>query len=1188
MNWFSRRSVKNPREQQAMSEVCLENITGLRAAAEQIRSHRRKVVRVWSEFLLCAYMLACWRISAITSWNIGKTVIAFAGLALFETLLRKSAERLQPSARSVAKQIERIDPALAGRLLTAVEQVGDESGFSYLQSRLFGEIAVRGKNSAWIRVVSPLQTRLWTLGLRCAQLSSLLACILFVSDRKGVVPSTGPGEPVATVAALTPVVLPGNTEVEKGTRLTVSARLKDLSPEVQLRFRGITSGSEMVGKISMAQALGEPLYGASLESVESDLEYWIETPFGESEHFVVTVFEFPKLERSDALVRFPVGVEPAERRYENSRKLTVPEGSSVQWELQFNKPLKIVRLAHKGGRVEELSVSENGATALWRLEGMVAPVDAVLEISDAQGRAACEQLGFQIQVVPNAPAKIRAVMPRGDARFTMVEEVDFEAEAWDDSSLLRWGMGIQIGSGAMEEYVLGTRAKGGEKVRMHRLEFLEERGVRVGDSVSWFFWAEDLDGAGKPRRTDGDLMLGRIRAFEEEYRQDDSEEESKGSGGPQLLELQKQVMAATWNVKRKSGSAAKPDVEALKNLGVVRASEAKVLELTQEKAADEGDEIRRSFYREAISELEKAVKELAASESDAAHIAYAVRAERSAYDALTHVVPSSYMMKKSRNPNAGEMEEKTRQMSNLDFAKQEDRYQSKSEATGEKEREERSQTEELLAQLRALARRQEEVIDRMRELESRVRNSVDEKEREAAKRELKKLSDEQKALARELENTQQKAEEKSESLARQSEGLDAAREAAQRAASALEKGALDEARASAARSSEKLRAGGEALRQQLSGRTREAARELQQRAQELVSQEQSIAEALNNQRKGPSRLSEGGLPKDLESQRKRLKELQEEIQRAAEATEVSEPLFSKALQDVHRSSVQNQTELKFKVVEEALASRRQDVARRAEKSAAQDVQDLAQTVEKAADEVLGDDAQALRQARAAVDKIARELSEKAGLAMNGRQRAADPDQAPAPERTAVPGSKDGKNGKDGAESNQSGSGNRSKAAKAADAGGKTGGERPSVDGPTGRENGRVTQVSSMESGGGNPKGGGYAGGGGVPVQDLGDWLNQLDRVEALLEGPQLRAGVARVQQAAEQLRGDMKRNASKPSPEHIQQNLLAPLTELRDAISSELARREGRENDTPIDRDPVPRKYEASVRRYYEALGGGK
>ena len=433
---------------------------------------------------------------------------------------------------------------------------------------------------------------------------------------------------------------------------------------------------------------------------------------------------------------------------------------------------------------------------------------------------------------------------------------------------------------------------------------------------------------------------------------------------------------------------------------------------------------------------------------------------------------------------------------------------------------------------------------------------------------------------------------------------------------------------------------------------------------------------------------------------------------------------------MHRSSVQNQTELKLKVVEEALASRRQDVARRAEKSAAQDVQDLAQSVEKAADEVLGDDAQALRQARAAVDKIARELSEKAGLAMSGRQKAADPDQGTAEDRVPAHGSNDGKSG---SESNQPDGGNNPKAAKAADAGEKTdangsagsqkaraarsedpsggdagpgkgnipgedtegkgsaegagnktagagkplspdspeasadgragakkgesgkparegtqagngsargpeavtptqqaksdpatgggkggdeakgdsgntvksgkegeGGAKPGANGPgadgpaggpAGGGNKRVTQGALMEHGGGNANqaGGGYAGGGGgVPVQDLGDWLNRLDRVEALLERPQLRAGVARVQQAAEQLRGDMKRNASKPSPEQIQQTLLAPLTELRDAISSELARREGRENDAPIDRDPVPRKYEASVRRYYEALGGGK
>ena len=1151
----------------------IENVPEIKAAVARIQSHRETAVRLVAVLFLFGSMFSCWRS--------GETMMGSACLlawAVFERLVKKSSGRLRPTVRSVAKRIELLDPRLQGRLSTAVEQVGDDAGFSYVQLRLFEEVSERAKSANWERCVSPLRFGLATSGLRVAQVAAFLAVMLFLFHQREI-PATGkPEAGQATASQPTPALLPGNTEIEKGTRLSVSARLKDFAPDVFLGFRATAPDSSMSGKISMAQAVGEPLYGAAVESVERDLEYWVETAFGSSEHYVAKVFEFPRLQRSDALVRFPQGSEPAERGFENARKLTVPEGSSVSWEFRFNKPVKTARMVHKDGRVEELALAAAGTVSIWKPQAAVGAVEAKLDLADSEGRAAKEQVAFRIQVVPNASAKIRPILPRGGARFTMVEEVDFEAEVWDDSNLLRWGMSIQFGTGQVEEFVLGTNAKGGKKARMHRLEALEERRVKVGDSVSWFFWAEDLDGAGKTRRMESDLYLGRVRAFEEEYRQNDSEEKGEDSGDPQLLELQKHVMAATWNVKRTLGNAAKPDAEAAKNLGIVRASETKVLERAQEKAEGESDERRRGFYREAVLQLEKAVRELQASASDTARVPAAIEAERAAYAALTHVVPSSYMMTHSRNPNAARMEEKTGQMSNLDFAKREDRYQSKSDAMGDKEQEERSQMEELLAQLRALARRQEEILERMRDLESRIRDSSDEKEREASKRDLKKLSDEQRALAQELENAQHKAAERNEALATQTQELDAARQAAQRAAAALEKGSLDEARASAARSSEKLRAGGDTLRQQLSGRTREAARELQERAQELASQEKKIAEALDHQKQGPARLAEPGLDKEVESQRKRLKALQEEMQRAAEATEVSEPLFSKALQDAHRSTVQHQIELKFKVVEDAIASRRQDVARRAEKSAADDVQELARAVEKAADEVLGDDAQALRQARAAVDKIARELSEEAGLTMNGQPGRPIEDASRAADRPATEaiqaGSKD----------DPEGAGSRR-----GEAGGKPGAVSRGAPtlGPEG--SGRSAEDTLNRRGARGTVGGDHLGGsGGLPAQAFGDLLNRLDRVESLLERPQLRAGVARVQQAAEELRAEMKRKASKPSQHQLQQSLMAPLTELRDAISSELARREGRESDAPVDRDPVPRKYETSVRRYYEALGGGK
>ena len=51
---------------------------------------------------------------------------------------------------------------------------------------------------------------------------------------------------------------------------------------------------------------------------------------------------------------------------------------------------------------------------------------------------------------------------------------------------------------------------------------------------------------------------------------------------------------------------------------------------------------------------------------------------------------------------------------------------------------------------------------------------------------------------------------------------------------------------------------------------------------------------------------------------------------------------------------------------------------------------------------------------------------------------------------------------------------------------------------------------------------------------------------------------------------------------------MKPLTEVRDRIAEELARRESRQALVPIDRDPVPNRYSDLVRRYYEQLGKEK
>jgi hypothetical protein len=69
------------------------------------------------------------------------------------------------------------------------------------------------------------------------------------------------------------------------------------------------------------------------------------------------------------------------------------------------------------------------------------------------------------------------------------------------------------------------------------------------------------------------------------------------------------------------------------------------------------------------------------------------------------------------------------------------------------------------------------------------------------------------------------------------------------------------------------------------------------------------------------------------------------------------------------------------------------------------------------------------------------------------------------------------------------------------------------------------------------------------------------------------------------MRAEFKRHSVTPNWDLVQTKISAPLAELRNRLSEELARRDSRDNLVPIDRDPVPERYAERVRRYYEELG---
>lgn len=69
------------------------------------------------------------------------------------------------------------------------------------------------------------------------------------------------------------------------------------------------------------------------------------------------------------------------------------------------------------------------------------------------------------------------------------------------------------------------------------------------------------------------------------------------------------------------------------------------------------------------------------------------------------------------------------------------------------------------------------------------------------------------------------------------------------------------------------------------------------------------------------------------------------------------------------------------------------------------------------------------------------------------------------------------------------------------------------------------------------------------------------------------------------MRADFKRHSKDPKWDMVRSQIRAPLAQLRDRVSEELARREKKDALVPIDRDPVPTKFAEQVRKYYENLG---
>lgn len=1022
---------------------------------------RYRFLRLW-QMLSLVWLLAAIAGGFLWAWKIQTTAAATMPAILLGTaalLLAMVAVWLAAhSARSyswLAQQVEAAFPELRTCLLAAVEQRPDlPSGeFGYLQSSVIREALEHSKHHPWADVV-PLRK------LIVAALTNVLAFCLFGSVLTGAVVTAFAAAENLPSASLIPAapkgpevimtVEPGDAEVELGSSLLVLARIEGPMPTQGMLAYQVEGGEEV--SIAMPPSLEDPVLSGRIAVVDHPLEYQVHLESQSSPKYRVTVFEYPRLERADVQLVYPSYTGLAERTIQDVRTVSVVEGTRLTLRCTLNKPVASATLVNtrQDDQAPSIVLSQSKTDPLvyeMTLECQQSR-RLKLELLDDRNRSQKKIEQFAIHVVPNQPPRVKPVFPAKDIEVSALQELDLKANISDDFGVERMGLSYSLAGQSPIEVVLGEKisAKGAKEIA-HQVK-LEELKAEPDQLLSYFWWVEDFDAAGKLRRTDGDMYFAEVRPFDQIFRQGDqppggAQQQQQGQGGAaqeaqKLAKLQKDIINATWKIFRRESSdkltpAFADDVEQ------VRQSQATAIEQTVELAEKLQDEQSQGHIEEVLQQMQTAVENLekAIKVPSRDPLTPALAAEQAAYQALLrlrareHEVVRQQQQQSGQGQQSGAQSQQQReQLDQLDLKEEENRYETQRDAEEQKqESAQERENRQVLNRLRELAQRQHDLNERLKELQAALEEAKGKPEEEEIRRQLQRLQDEQRQILQDTDELQSRLDqpENQERMSEERQQLDETRDQVRRASEALQQEKVGQAAAAGARAEQKFDELREEFRRRASNRFQQEMKQMRETARELEKKQGDLSEQLKTQaepkEQKPS-LSLQDEPDDsrqkiseqIGEQRKRLDNLQEQMRDTIERAEATEPILSERLYETARNlrdhSIDQALEMTERMVRQGLSGE----AQRQEAAAGEAVERLREGIERAAEGVLGDETEALRRAREELKELSRELNDE--LARNA------PDKTPQgslkPSAGDQPGQPKGNEPKGNAEQPQAG------------------------------------------------------------------------------------------------------------------------------------------------------------------------
>ena len=441
-----------------MMEPRLQRKLGeLESALRQARLWRRLALCWLAAAALCILLVL---VGGSTGWH-SRLIWALPLLAgvLGAIVVWVNERRRTADFRELVDSLGRAHPESRHLLSAATEQQPDPEtgGYHFLQRRVINEVLTHREYHLWVTDVRRKLS--FAFGLQVAALVALLMVLVITHF------FTGGGKTSAPWLRTDVTVSPGDTKVERGTGLVVSARFGGRPPAEATLV--IVSASGKTKRVPLERHLADPIFGASLLEVTEDGIYHVEYGKDKTRDYKISVFDYPALTRADAALRFPSYTGLTNKTIPDTLRVSAVEGTHLTYTLQLNKPVVRARLLVKNGDPLMLTTQTNAIATLTDL-ALTNSGRYSLELVDADGRTNKTPSDFTIQVLTNRRPEVKLAFPHGDQRVSRLEEVQLQGETRDDFGVVKYGVGYGVAGQEPQFVELGGPTRADEKARLYQ------------------------------------------------------------------------------------------------------------------------------------------------------------------------------------------------------------------------------------------------------------------------------------------------------------------------------------------------------------------------------------------------------------------------------------------------------------------------------------------------------------------------------------------------------------------------------------------------------------------------------------------------------------------------------------------------------------------------------------------------